>query len=150
MPDIINLRILTRKSTLKVGPYAKETVQKLLDLKKHRHLRMIYYTYEAISFQDDILDEIGVIYRIDKPGSDPSLIERTNKIKETAMIRHMKATQPGSPQWKEAMGAISHKNAIKRKNQAMQKSQEYHRQRLTKKDLQMANHGHITIKVIEE
>ena len=88
MPDHVNLRILTRKSILKVGPHAKENVQKLLDLKMHRHLRMIYYTYEAISFQDDILDEIGAIYRIEKPGSDPTLIQKNNASKDAA--RHAK------------------------------------------------------------
>lgn len=98
MPDHINLRILSRKSTLKVGPHAKETLQKLLDLKMYRHLRMIYYTYEAISFQDNILDEIGVVFRIDKPGSDPSLIKRTNAIKDAALVRRMHTAEKGSPE----------------------------------------------------
>lgn len=44
---MVTLRILTRKSRIGVGTYANETVQKLLDLKKHRALRRLYYEKNA-------------------------------------------------------------------------------------------------------
>lgn len=147
---MVTLRILTRKSTLKVGPHARETVQKLLDLKMHRHLRKIYYTYEAISFQDDILDEIGVIWKIDKPGSDPSLIARTNAAKDAKAFGHACGLEKDTPEWRKAMGIVSHNGAVRRRKERERGMRTRNKERLTKGTLQAANHGHIFVRVKED
>ena len=72
---MVTLRILTRKSKLGFGPYANETIEMLLNRHMYPYLRKVYYTYEAISFQDDILDEIHAEIRIEKPGTNKEAIE---------------------------------------------------------------------------
>lgn len=138
---MITLRILTRKSKLGVGPYANETVQKLLDRKMYPMLRRYYYTYEAISFQDDILDEIHAEIRIEKPGTDKSAIEildermAMRQIKKLNMIGERKA----------AMGAYSSYKASVRHKKRIGDRNTKNKERLTKGILQAANHGHIII-----
>lgn len=147
---MVTLRILTRKSRLGFGPYGNETIDLLLNRKMHRYLRSVYYTYEAISFQDDILDEIGIIWRIDKPGSDTSLIEKTNAAKEAKRVGHIKGLEQGSAEWKQAMGQRSRMNADKRHAERRKRAQTRHKEHLTKGEMQAANHGHIYISVKED
>lgn len=73
------LTILARKSKLGVGPHAEDTVEALLRRHMYPHLREIYYTCEAITFDDHILDEIHAEIRIDKPGSNKDAIAAVNQ-----------------------------------------------------------------------
>ena len=140
---MVTLRILTRKSTLKVGPYANETVQKLLDLKMYRALRKVYYTYEAISFQDDILDEIHAQVRIPKPGSNPSLVDKVNEMMETRRVAGLFASGKNDA----AMHESVHIKKQKQRDEARGRRIVRNRERLSKGTLQAANHGHISISV---
>ena len=75
MSDVTLLRTLTRKSILKFGMFCDSQVQNLLDLKKYKYLRWVYFNSSKINFIDDILDEIGIPlhFRIVKPSKNPDL-----------------------------------------------------------------------------
>lgn len=73
---------------MKFGRHKDLTVQQVLDFKHTRYLRWCYYCNSNISFTDDILEEIHVIYngkksydkRISKPGKDEQIHESINTI----------------------------------------------------------------------
>ena len=79
------LRKLTRKSCLQFGKYQDVNIQSILNLKRHRYLRWVYFNMSMITFFDDILDEINLPedYRIDKPGKNPELHEKLNAFHES-------------------------------------------------------------------
>lgn len=143
---MITLRILTRKSKIGVGNYANDTVQKLLDNKMYPTLRKLYYTYEAISFQDDILDEIHADIRIDKPGIKPEAA----KIMDEKLASRRIAALFHTGHDKKAMGIINHNRAKIRHKERNEQIKLRNRERLSKGQLQAANHGHITINVEEK
>ncbi len=68
----ILLRTLARKSLIKFGNYSDLSVQNLLDRGQHKWLREAYFNLSMISFNDEILNEIGITeeHRIPKPGKD--------------------------------------------------------------------------------
>ena len=68
----IILRVLTKKSKLGLGEYYDSEIKSFLDLKEYKYLRNIYFNKGGISFNEEILDEIGILkeYRIKKPGRD--------------------------------------------------------------------------------
>lgn len=76
--DRILLRTLTLKSKLKVGKYAEDTVQRLLDRRQYKELQHIYYCYERITFTEDVLDlmKIRPDERIEKPGTNKELFNQ--------------------------------------------------------------------------
>jgi hypothetical protein len=88
MSDVVLLRKLTEKSTLKFGIYADVPIHNLLDLKKYSYLRWIYYNSSNITFLDSILKEIGITeeYYIDKPGKNIELGIELNDIKKSKMF----------------------------------------------------------------
>lgn len=147
---MITLRVLTRKSKLGFGKYADTPVGVLLNRKQHRYLRSIYYTWEAITFQDDILDEIGVVWKIDKPGCDKSLIEKTNALKEKRRSGHMMSLEEGSPEREKLMHEIVRRRSDKRHNDNRDRGVARRSERLTKGIMQAANHGHMAIGVEED
>ncbi len=67
MSDVTLLRTLTRKSTLKYGYRHTQTVEQMLAERPYQ-LISNYYKLSAITFTDDILDELGITERIQKPG----------------------------------------------------------------------------------
>ena len=127
---MITLRILTRKSKLGVGTYPNETVQKLLDMKMYRELRRIYYSYESISFQDDILDHIHLTHRIAKPGSDRSLIA-VNDAEMDARLHGMARIKRDS-----------HMGKLRRAEEAAMAQSRKFGNHLSKGRLAHINHGH--------
>lgn len=72
MVDRVLLRTMARKSIMTGGRHEGLSVQMILDMNGHWKLARDYFRYSMISFQDDILDEIGIPpkYRIEKPGAD--------------------------------------------------------------------------------
>lgn len=87
MSDVVLLRKLTEKSTLKFGMYDNVPIYNLLDLKKYSYLRWVYYNSSNITFLDSILEEIGITeeYYIDKPGKNTELGIELNDIKKSKM-----------------------------------------------------------------
>jgi hypothetical protein len=83
----MNLRKLTRKSTLGFGQYSDLRVQDLLNLNKTRYLRWVYFANSHINFFDDILDEIKVPieFRINKPGTNLDFNEIINEVMNNKM-----------------------------------------------------------------
>ena len=75
MSDVTLLRTLTRKSILKFGQFSDLQVQNLLDLKKYKYLRWVYFNCSNINFMDDILEEIKIPlnFRIVKPSKNTDL-----------------------------------------------------------------------------
>jgi hypothetical protein len=71
--DVLRLRTLTRKSIMPYfGPkpnYAQDTIARMLKCNPHK-LICIYFTKSKISFTEDILQELGIKERIQKPGKD--------------------------------------------------------------------------------
>jgi hypothetical protein len=69
MSDVTLLRTLTRKSPMKFGAIPSKTVSDMLISDPYQLIRA-YYNLSAISFSDDVLDELGITpeLRITKPG----------------------------------------------------------------------------------
>lgn len=141
---MVTLRILTRKSRIGVGTYANETVQKLLDLKKHRALRRLYYRYEAITFQDDILDDIRAEIRIPKPGVDHEAEGQVNDMMDLKILKAAKA--------KDGKERFTMTAAVKarKKDDRIREANARRGSRLTKGRMQAANHGHMYIDVKDD
>jgi hypothetical protein len=76
--DTIYLRKLARKSIVNFGIYNGITVQMFIDQEYHWKLVYAYYRYTAISFLDEILDELKITeeFRIEKPGSNLEMFEK--------------------------------------------------------------------------
>ena len=71
------LRTLTKKSPMKFGKYTDCTVQHLLNMNIEGKslLAWYYYNLSKISFNQDVLNEIGITdwLVIDKPGKNPDM-----------------------------------------------------------------------------
>ena len=81
MSDVTLLRKLTRKSTLKFGQYSDLSVQDIINIKKNKYLRWVYFNCSNIDFFEDVLDEIKIPleFRIPKPSKNPELHFELNK-----------------------------------------------------------------------
>jgi hypothetical protein len=81
MSDVVLLRKLSRKSTMKFGEYKDLIVQDIINLTKHKYLRWVYFNCSNIDFMEDILDEIKIPekFRIKKPSKKPELYDELNK-----------------------------------------------------------------------
>jgi hypothetical protein len=79
----ILLRKLTKKSTLKFGKYKDCTVDHLIAIGRKVELISAYFKLSAITFTDDILDELDITeeYRIEKPSTNVELYQEFMKIK---------------------------------------------------------------------
>ncbi len=73
--NVLQLRIMTRKSIIGFGwsDVKDLTVQQALDLQKNKFLVKAYFGLDRISFQDDILEELGISkeMRLKKPSKLP-------------------------------------------------------------------------------
>jgi len=98
MSDVIKLRKLSRKSVIDFGMNEGLRIQDLLNLRKYRQLRYIYYAYSKLSFLDDILEEIGITedFKINKPGKDLEMNKKINKCKDEisfGLTKHIRKLQ---------------------------------------------------------
>jgi hypothetical protein len=82
MSDVVLLRKLSRKSTMKFGVHSLYTVQEIINLNKNKYLRWVYFNCSNIDFMNDILDEIRIPenFRIKKPSKKPELHDELNKL----------------------------------------------------------------------
>lgn len=70
------LRTLTEKSKLGFGRYADVPVWKLLErLSTRSYLVWVYYNNDRVTFKDEILDQLRITDRIEKPGKSPDKFE---------------------------------------------------------------------------
>jgi len=78
---IARLRTLTKKSKLNFGKHSELTVQRMLELHRHRELIKYYFTKSSINFMDDILDELKITeeYRIEKPSINWNAYNKFNE-----------------------------------------------------------------------
>ena len=76
--DILRLRTMARKSTFHFGALKDVSVQQALNLGRKWKLVAIYYYMGNISYQDDILEELGITgdLVIDKPGLNRDMMEK--------------------------------------------------------------------------
>ena len=84
MSDVVMLRKLTEKSTLKFGQYQDIPIYNLLDLQRNTYLRWVYYNSSNITFMDNILLKIGILQNefINKPGKNIDMYDFvTNRIR---------------------------------------------------------------------
>jgi hypothetical protein len=68
----ILLRTLTKKSTFNFGKYKDCTVGQFIGMRKQKDLISMYYKLSTINFNDEILEELGIIdnWVINKPSTD--------------------------------------------------------------------------------
>jgi len=79
----IYLRKLTKKSIINFSSkFIGYTILDLIEINKSDYLRRIYFNEYKITFIDEILSEIGIFeeYRINKPGINPELGEKLEKL----------------------------------------------------------------------
>lgn len=139
------LRTLARKSVLDFGKYKDQSIQQILDLKKHRYLRWIYYNASKISFLPEILDEIGITeeWRIDKPGKNPEKGEELDKTKDEKFNNWLHAkTEEGNDL--EAIKQAAKKKSMmkKERNRTAMQIDRKDRKYFSKAAMARRNHGH--------
>ena len=86
MSSVVLLRKMTNRSVMNFGKYFDLTVQQILDTKKRKYLRWVYFNCSNITFTDELLDElfITVDFRFDKPNKNIELGEKLEeKLKES-------------------------------------------------------------------
>jgi hypothetical protein len=88
------LRIMTLKSKLNFGKYENLTIQEIINLRHTQYLRYVYYSFEGLSFNEEVLKLIGVINefndnRITKPGVDLELHKYINSRNERSRIERI-------------------------------------------------------------
>lgn len=122
---------------MKFGKYKELTVQQVLDFNHTRYLRWCYYCNSNISFTDDILEEIKIIYHgdkktydrtIEKPGKDEEAHESLNRYMSFAGddMQRIKQWARGKKLKKHEYNRNYHSNKYK----------------LRKGNLMSKNHGH--------
>ena len=79
--DNLKLRILTKKSIYQkdIGSKIAMTVDKWIKIRPG-YLVWIYFNMEKISFTEDVLNELGIKERINKPGVDHENYEKYKHI----------------------------------------------------------------------
>ena len=127
--DTIRLRTLARKSIMGFGRFHDYRVHDLINLGHKRFLRWYYYNMSMISFNDEILDVIGITeeHRITKPGKNPN--------------RHDELNKEIDPNWQ---GLSKHKTKLNGKAASRgRQTAQRHRERIyySKGSMQARNHG---------
>ena len=76
--DVIRLRVLTRKSKIGWGKYAKNTVGEMIDARHFNELLWLYYHIQWLTYTDELLDELKIFkeFRIQKPGINPDMHQK--------------------------------------------------------------------------
>lgn len=85
----VTLRTLTLKSKLKFGKFFDYTVMECLFIKnQYRYIAWCYYNLSNISFDEEVLNIVGIEHLIDKPGKDVEYFEtHKEELGETAFQR---------------------------------------------------------------
>lgn len=135
--DFVNYRRLTMKSKIGYGPYADYTVERLMACGRLPLLRQYYYEVSNIDYNEEILEALNIFEdrRIPKPGTNKAFgKEVQNSILEAYGRANIK------------YGA--HRKAQQKISQREKRRSALYRDRLTKGEMQAANHGkmHIGVK----
>lgn len=74
----LRLRTMAMKSVFDSGKYKDLSVVQLLSLNHHTYIRYCYYTYDKISFTEDVLNQVNITpeFRITKPGKDLEIFDK--------------------------------------------------------------------------
>jgi hypothetical protein len=122
-------RTLAKRSVLGFGRHADLSVTQLLTMNNHSYLTWVYYNCSHISFNDEILEILGITKerQIKKPGVDPSYYERFRG--------------SFSPLYDESLNARATKKFIRADRKARKISYE-HGGEIDKAKRQRVNQGH--------
>ena len=129
-------RIMTEKSQLTFGRYNGLLVGDVLKIEPD-YLGYAYYTFEMISFADNILDALK-IERIPKPGKSEEVF---NKWKHA---RHLEITEGMTEE--EYMHYRVHNNRLAKGKAIRRKVFVENALHYSKRELQAINHGHKPLK----
>lgn len=129
---VAKYRGCTRKSILGFGNYADLPVGEILKVDKI-YVAWVYYNIEKVTFSEDILQELGIVERIDKPGVD-----------RKAFYRWKDALYADIPEDKKDLAYLAkwrgRKKAACANMRRVEKATSY-----SKAALQANNHGHIKL-----
>jgi len=136
MSDVTLLRTMTKKSRIKFGRYADMTVGSLL-IESPIKLVAMYYNLAAITFTEDILNELMIERRIDKPG-------RLSYEEGDALTREVSTAQREQHKLKVGEEAYMREVNAKRANMRRNRSGRVRGYNLTNSKANNArrNHGH--------
>ena len=86
--DVVRLRTMTEKSVFQSGKYEGLSVHQVLSLNRD-YLAYAYYTYEGISFCNEILERLGITedLRIPKPSKDEKNSTNTKERHSTNLLK---------------------------------------------------------------
>ena len=136
MSDITLLRTMTKRSAMKFGHYADQTVHDVL-VNDPRNLMRCYFFLEAVTFTQDILDELGIPedLRISKPG-------KLDYKDGDALIENL--TREHYKKLKEAVGEREYMNVFNRlrANRNHQAKRNMRAARVSLDSDTRRNHGH--------
>jgi len=121
---------MSYKSVIGFGKYEDLTVQDMINLRRNRELRWIYYNCSMLSFIPEILELIGITddFKISKPGKDREVGDAVNRLAEMRINK-------GLQKFNKDRSRYEFKKYINR-----QKVSEI--KRFSKQNLQWKNQGH--------
>ena len=127
---VIRLRVLTKKSKIGWGKYAKNTVGEMIEARHFNELLWLYYHIQWLTYTDELLDELKIFkeFRIPKPGINPDMHQKR-------IVNFLNFATDG----KGALIMYNRKRKKARFNLKMMEDKEV----LSKQKLQAYNHGHI-------
>lgn len=105
----VALRTLAEKSTLKFGKFHDLTVRQVIQLhgiKGIKYLRWVYYSASNISFNDDLLKEIGIHEEIK--------IEKPGKVKEDEIANYLRKVEKVEISDQDKRMSIKTRNVLKK------------------------------------
>jgi hypothetical protein len=126
MTDVLRLRTMTLKSKFDGGKKDGFSIQQLIDLKRFRYLRWVYYTYDRINYNEEVLEILKITdMQIDKPGKDFKTAKAVEEFFDS----------------KIPFKTRQHLNKKHKKIQLAKKAHAYNDRRNSKSSLQGKNHG---------
>ena len=145
MADVVLLRTLTRKSTMKFGKYYDLTVQMILDSQGVRGLSWlcwVYYNADMINFMPDILEELGVYddLRISKHGK-VLIKEDRKRLEKKAMCNRIDEEGGLSGDEKSKLAGFRRKVSYSQDKIKKRKENSIDKLLFSKNNLAKRNHG---------
>ena len=144
MAEALRLRTMARKSVFYGGRYDGLSVQQMLDMKKYGTLRWYYFHCSMISYLPDILDELHITerYRIDKPGTDPSMYEELQEAQEKRFKSKLATISTDDPARACAIYKHRKRREVARARDRVRQEMNSDRVFYSKANMQRRNHGH--------
>ena len=104
----ITLRVLTNKSKLGFGKYQDMTIADILKINKE-YVIWVYYNVSGISFNEELLSQLEINPRIEKPGVDKNAFFKCKR--QYSMAHYSKEQRMHYGACKKAI-AKRHKKAV--------------------------------------